>query len=269
MKKILLPACLLFFVMAQAQMKEGRIIYERTVRLPVRAFNADPEIASQLPKTRTDQFELLFGNNQSLWQYLPGIGNEDPGTISGNGVVLRFASGANDVSYCNFDKRTRTDQREIMERSYVVLDSLRKGDWKLTDETKTILNYTAHKAIGKRIGTRAQMTMENGEMKRQMVTDTSVVVAWFTTGIPVPVAPGSDMQGQLPGAVLEVDVNNGQTVYKALEVSSKVNADKIREPKKGKKITAAEFDREREKLMEEMRRNMQNGGNGNVIRGLP
>ena len=112
MKKILLPACLLFFVMAQAQMKEGRIIYERTVRLPVRAFNADPEIASQLPKTRTDQFELLFGNNQSLWQYLPGIGNEDPGTISGNGVVLRFASGANDVSYCNFDKRTRTDQRE-------------------------------------------------------------------------------------------------------------------------------------------------------------
>lgn len=266
MKKILLFAGLALSVMAQAQMKEGRIVYERTVQLPVRIFNADPNIASQLPKSRTDQFELLFGNNQSLWQYLPSAGNEDPGTFSSGGMVLRFASGTNDVTYCNFDKSTKTDLREIMDRSYVVSDSFKKGEWKLTDETKTILNYTARKAVGKRINTRSQVSMENGEMKRQMVTDTSVVIAWFSTDIPVSIAPGADMEGQLPGAILEVDINNGQSVYKALEVSPKVNVGKIKEPKNGKKLTAAEFTKEREKLMEEMRSNMPGGGERRVIR---
>lgn len=246
-------------------MKEGRIVYERTMQLPVRMFNADPNIASQIPKSRTDQFELLFGNNQSLWQFLPSANNEDPGTFSGNGIVLRMA-GANEASYCNFEKGTRTDQREVMDRSFLVTDSVRRGEWKLTDDTKTILNYTVRKAIGQRVTSRMQTTMENGEMKRQVIPDTAVVIAWFTTDIPVPVGPGADMQGQLPGAILELDINKGQTVFKVLEISSKVNTNKIKEPKDGKKVTAAEFTREREKLMEEMRRNMPGGGNGNVIR---
>ena len=266
MKKVLLLTTILASLAAQAQLKEGRIVYERSVQLPVRMFNADPNIAAQLPKSRTEQFELLFANNQSLWQYLPSASAEEGGSFSGNGVVFRFATGTNDVTYCNFDKGTRIDQREIMERNFVVLDSLRREEWKLTEETKTILTYTARKAIGKRISKRIQISMENGEMKRQPVTDTSVVIAWFSTDIPVPVGPGAEMQGQLPGAVLEVDINNGQTVIKAVEVSPKVNAGKIKEPKDGKKLTAAEFAKEREKLMEEMRKNMPAGGERRTIR---
>jgi GLPGLI family protein len=263
MKKILVAASLVLSVMAQAQMKEGRIIYERTILLPTRMITANPDIASQIPKSRTDQFELLFGNNQSLWQFLPSANNEEPGTFSGNGVVMRFG-GTNDIAYYNFDKGTRVDQREIMDRSFVVTDTIAKGQWKLTDETKTILNYTTRKAVGQRIGSRTQMTMENGEMKRTVIPDTAAVIAWFTTDIPVPVGP--EMQGQLPGAILELEINKGQTVYKAVEVSPKINLNKIKEPKDGKKVTAAEFTKEREKLMEEMRKNMPNRGNGNTIR---
>jgi GLPGLI family protein len=108
------------------------------------------------------------------------------------------------------------------------------------------------------------MTMENGEMKRQVIPDTSEMIAWFTTDIPIAIGP--EIQGQLPGAILELEVNKGQTVYKAIEISPKVNLAKIKEPNDGKKVTAAEFTKEREKLMEEMRRNMPNGGNGNRIR---
>jgi GLPGLI family protein len=263
MKQFILVAALCCSFTLHAQMKEGRIIYERTLQLPARMFNADPAIASQIPKSRTDQFELLFGNNQSLWQFLPNATNEDPGSFSGNGVVLRFGS-VNEISYYNFEKGTRTDQREIMDRNFVVSDSIRKGQWKMTNETKSILNYTTHKALGQRISSRTQMTMENGEMKRQVIPDTSEIVAWFTTDIPVAIGP--EMQGQLPGAILELDVNKGQTIYKALEISPKVNLAKIKEPNDGKKVTAAEFTKEREKLMEEMRKNMPNGGNGNRIR---
>src|SRR5438045_1431660 len=102
MKKYLLAAFSFFCIAAQAQMKEGRIVYERTFQLPTRMLNIDPSVAAQIPKSRTDQYELLFGNNQSLWQYLPSLNSDDAGTFSGNGMVLRFAGGNNDVSYHNF-----------------------------------------------------------------------------------------------------------------------------------------------------------------------
>ena len=38
-----------------------------------------------------------------------------------------------------------------------------------------------------------------------------------------------------------------------------MSLNKIKEPKDGKKLTAAEFTKERDKLMEEMRKNMPNG----------
>ena len=245
---------------AFAQMKVGRIVYERTFQLPVRfTSNMDPNLQSQLPRTRTDQYELLFGNNQSLWQFLPDATNEgDANTISagsgGERMVFRFA-GTNDVTFHNFEKSIKVDRRELADKAFVVTDSIRKLYWKLTDETKMILTYTARKAITQRIGTRMQMSMENGEMKRQQVPDTTSIVAWFTTDIPVSGGPAS-YQGQLPGAILELDENNGQTLYKAIEVSPKVSLNKIKEPKDGKKMTAAEFNKERDKIMEEMRKNM-------------
>lgn len=260
MKRLLLLTTLGFSLISMAQQKEGRIVYERTVQLPVRNFrDLDPEIVKQIPKSRTDQFELLFANNQSLWQYLPDATNEGGDhSFGGGGVVLRFASGNNDVSFYDFSKGTKLDQREVMERTFLISDSISKLDWKLTEETRTILNYSCRKATSTRIATRTQVTMENGEMKRTPVQDTAVVVAWFTTDIPVPVGP--EYQGQLPGAVLELDVANGTSVYKAIEISGKVNSNKIKAPKEGKKLTAAEFTKEREKIMEEMQKNMPNGG---------
>jgi GLPGLI family protein len=264
MKKIFLFAVTIFSLAATAQLKEGRIVYERVFQLPVRNFtNLDPEIAKQIPKTRTDQFELLFANNQSLWQTLPDATSESNGEFAGGGMVLRFGGMLNEISFSDLNNGTRVDQREMMERNFLITDSIRKLNWKLASETKTILNYTCYKATSTRISTRMTMSMENGEMKRTPVQDTSMVVAWFTTDIPVAVGP--EYQGQLPGAILEMDIAGGQSVYKALEVSQKVTTNKIKAPKEGKKVTAEEFAKEREKLMEEMRQRM-GGNNGFQMR---
>jgi GLPGLI family protein len=243
---------------AGAQTKEGRVVYERTMQLPTRMIRAggDAPDAPQLPRSRTDQFELLFGNNQSVYQFLPNANDENPGEFSGGGMVIRFG-GLTDINYHNFDKAERVDQRNVLDRNFVVTDSIRKLNWKLTEETKTILNYTVRKAIAQNIRTAMRMSMENGEMKREPYQDTSNVVAWFTTDIPVPAGP--DFQGQLPGLILELTLNNGQQVYKAIEVSPKVSMSKIKPPKDGKKLTAAEFTKERDALMEEMRKNMPQG----------
>lgn len=261
MKKLALFLAVCCSFSGYSQMKEGRVVYERTFQLPTAFLRGNPELAAQLPKSRTDQYELLFGNNQSLWQYLPDANSEgDPNTFTANGgvAVIRIAGGSNDIAYCNLNKGIRVEQREIADKNYVVSDSIRKMDWKLSGESKTILNYKAFKATAQRISNRMQMTMENGEMKREQVPDTLSIVAWFTTDIPVALGPAI-YQGQLPGLILELEENDGRTVFKAVEVSPKVNASKIREPKDGKKMTVAEFDKERDKVMEEMRRNMPNG----------
>ena len=106
MKKFLMSGMIVFSLVASAQMKEGRVVYERTFQLPTRLFNADPAMASQLPKSRTDQYELLFGNNQSLWQFLPNANNEgDPGTFASGGMVIRMAGGgSNSTSFHDFAK---------------------------------------------------------------------------------------------------------------------------------------------------------------------
>ena len=267
MKKILLAAAAAFSLFAQAQTKEGKVIYERTMQLNIRlGGNLPPELQAQMdkmPKSRTDQFELLFTPEHSLYQYLPSA-TDDGGnqSFSGGGAFVQIrGAGANETTYIDFAKAERTDQREVMDKSFVIADTLARLQWKLSEETKTILNFTARKATATTINQRPRTTMENGQMKREMIADTAKVVAWYTTQVPVPAGP--NYAGQLPGLILELDVNNGQNITKAIEFSPKVNTAKIKAPNDGKKLTAAEFSKEREKIMEEMQKNMQRG---NVFR---
>lgn len=257
MKKFVVSAALLFAIAAQAQVKEGRIVYERVSQMPTRMFRDNPELAAQLPKSRTEHFELLFANNQSLYQFLPSA-TEEQNTFAAGGQVIQVRGGNNDVVYYNLDKGTTVAQRDFMDNEFIVADTIRRFNWKLTDETKKVMNYTVRKAITTRVNPSMRMSMENGEMKRTEVLDTVPVAAWFTTDIPVSVGP--EFAGQLPGAILELDINNGQQVYKATEVSPKVAANKIKEPNKGKKVSQAEFIAERNKLMDEMRNNMRGSG---------
>lgn len=121
MKKLFVFLAVACSLVSYSQMKEGRVVYERTFQLPTRIFGGNPDIAAQLPKSRTDQYELLFGNNQSLWQYLPdATGEGDPNTISAGGgtMVFRFAGGNNDISYFNFDKGLAVSQREIADKNF-------------------------------------------------------------------------------------------------------------------------------------------------------
>ncbi len=247
------PFLLLLSVGVQAQIKEGKVVYERNME--IRRMQGLPDGVT-LPPNRKDNFELQFANNQSLWQNIPAA-EGDANTFNGPNVMFRMG-GANDVTYYNFTAGKRLDQREILEREFLVEDTITKLPWKLTEETKTILNYTVRKATAQRVGTRQQMSMENGEMKRTQVADTSQIIAWFTTDVNVPAGP-QEFGGQLPGLILELSINNGRTLFTAVEFSGKVAAAKIKEPKGGKKLTAAEFAVERDKLMEEMRRNMPAG----------
>ncbi|RPD50972.1 GLPGLI family protein [Paracnuella aquatica] len=255
---LLAMGTLLFAMPALAQMKEGKVVYERTMQFQMRLQNVDPAVANNLPRSRTDRFELSFTPAKTLWESLPDMEEGEGGGGPGGGMFMRF--GGDDYVYTNLETGVSVAKQELASKNYIVTDSLRKLAWKLTDETKPILNYKARKAVAQRIGTRFVMNMENGEMKRKEVADTASITAWFTTEIPVPAGP--EFNGQLPGLILELEMNAGRMVYKAVEISPKVNAGNIKEPKGGKSITAADFALERNKMFEEMRRNMPRGGPG-------
>lgn len=263
MKRTFFPLIvLLASQVALAQMKEGRVVYESTQQLTFQ-FRGDGPDMPNLPKTLTKQYELLFANNQSLWQPLPDM-NQEANQMGGPGggpmVTMVRIGGADAVTYHNFETSKRVSERELSAKNYLVEEPINKLTWKLTEESKIILGHRAFKATADRISTRTMVTMENGEASRKQVPDTSKIVAWFAADIPVPAGP--DLQGQLPGLILELDVNNGRTVFRALELSPKVNASAIKAPNRGKKISAEDFAKEQSKMMDQMMQN-RGGGRGN------
>ena len=262
MKKILFALMGISTVLSiSAQQKQGRVIYTRTMQMQME-INDNDHMAQMLPKTRTDNFELTFGSNQSIWKHIDEEDNNDE--VNGNGMEIRMiAPGQNDVVFYDFAKAQKIEQREMMERKFIVTDSIQKLDWKLSGETQIILGHVCQKAAAQREGRRTQMTMDNGKMERKEIADTSTIVAWFTADIPVPAGP--EVQGQLPGLILALDINNGRAVYKAVELSEKADTLSIKEPTKGKKVTPDEYKKETAKMMDEMQKNNQGKGN-RVIR---
>ena len=251
----------MFAGLLHAQQKDGKVVYERTMQLQIHIQDDNP-MAQMLPKTRTDKFELTFGNNQSLWKHADE--EMEANEFGGNGMQINVVGpGQNDIVFYDFAKGVRVEQREMFDKKFIIEDSIAKLNWKLTGETQTILGHICQKATTQRIGKRMQMTMDNGKMERKEIDDTSRIVAWFTTDIPI--SAGPEVQGQLPGLILALDMNDGRMVYKAVELSSKFDLASIKAPTKGKKVTSDEFTAERNKMLDEMQRNMQGGAGGNRV----
>ena len=264
MKKVLLLSiAALSAGFAIAQQQQGTVTYERTVQMQMRIAGMNDEMERMIPKSRTDKFELTFGNNQSLWKQADP---EDDGNINssdGGMQIHMIVAGSNDVLYNNFETSRKVELREVMDRKFIVEDSIRPLKWKMSEETKTILNHLCRKATAVNYSKRMTMNVDNGKMERKEINDTANITAWFASDIPVSAGP-AEYQGQLPGLILEMDVSNGRQTFKAIDISPKADLAIVKEPQGKKRYTPEEFKKERDKMMEEMQRN--NSGGNRVIR---
>ncbi len=262
MKRLLIASAMLIAIPTLAQVKEGKIVYERTMQMQIRINDDNPAFQNMIPKERKDKFELFFTDGKSLWQPVEDDGQGDDmafGDASGGMRMVVRMPGSDDITFHNIADSKKVEQRELAGKSYIIADSIKKMSWKVAGETKVILGHNCMKATAQRMQESFRMTMDNGETKREKVMDTLNIVAWFTNEIPGSFGPEM-YQGQLPGTILEIDVNNGRNSFKAIEFSPKIDVAKIKEPSKGKKATPEEFAKEREKMMQEMMQN--NGGPG-------
>lgn len=254
---------------ATAQQTQGKVVFERTVQMQIRIATNDggndEAIQNMLPKTRKDKFELSFANNTTIWKQMEEEPQDDMGSgqAVGGMQIRMIGAGSDDVLYSQLETTRKVELRELGTKKFIVEDSIKPMNWKLSEETKTVLGHLCRKATSQKIGTRMMMNMDNGKMERKEIADTSYIIAWFASDIPVSSGP-AEYQAQLPGMILELDINNGKTIYQALEISAKVDIASIKEPKGAKKLTPTEFNKERDKMFEEMGRN--NGGPGRTIR---
>lgn len=265
MKKRMLTGLLLLTAVAlNAQQTQGKVTYERTVKLRISFAGMPGGMEQQLPTSRTDKYELLFDQQASLWKQGERELDDEGPSFGGEGMQVRMVvAGSNDVLYTRFDSSLRVEKRELFDKLFIVDDTISRLKWKMTGENKIILNHTCMKAEAVRISKRMTMNMDNGKMERKEVEDTASIVAWFAMDIPVPAGP-SEFQGQLPGLILELDVRNGDQVYKAVTLEEKADLTKIKAPTGKKRYTQEEFRKERDKMMEEM--NQNNGGGRRIIR---
>jgi GLPGLI family protein len=268
MRKVLLSlTCLTGFLMANAQQKEGTIVFERKINMYKTI--TDEQMRAMMPEFRISKHMLLFSDSVSVFRVIPEDEAPDPFAGGGGGgprMIMRFGNDGGDL-YKNFGQSKSVLTSELGGKNFLIIDSIKAQPWKLSMETKQILGQTCHKATRKIPAAQMGMRMVTMGGPGAATKDTTVqksvapkdweVVAWFADNIISPVGP--ENYGQLPGVILELDVDNGRTVYTAKEIKATVDAKELKEPKKGKVVTQEEY----RKLMQQM---MQNQGGPSMFR---
>lgn len=262
-KTFFLIAAVIGISALQAQTKEGTIVYERKVNTHRTITNE--QMRAMVPEFRISKHILMFSDSISLYRLLPENEAPDPFAGGGGGMRMSFSFGGSDGGdlYKNFTQAKSILSSELAGKNYLVVDSIKQQPWKLSNETKQINGYTCLKATRKVMAPVLQMrTMVIGGPGGNATRDTArpqpreiEVVAWYAQDIVSPVGPES--YGQLPGVILQLDSDNGATVFTAVEIKKEVDQKQLKEPKKGKIVTATEFGKMRMDLMQQQ---MQGGG---------
>jgi GLPGLI family protein len=267
MRKIFLILTLALVAISHsfAQVKEGKLIFERKVNM--HKMITDPEIRARIPEFRTDKFELLFNEQASMFKSIIEEEAPDPfansGGGGGGGMRFNFRM-PETATYTDIPNQMQYEARSLFEKEFLIIDSLKPNKWKLSEETKTIAKFVCKKATTMIVP--QQMSMRFGGGRNRNNTDTTApvkpkeieLVVWYTESIPVSVGP--DAYAGLPGAILEVDSDNGGNVITATEFTAKYAAKELKQPTKGDKMNRAQFAESMKKIMEDMQRGGGMGG---------
>ncbi|HAT65407.1 MAG TPA: GLPGLI family protein [Flavobacteriaceae bacterium] len=225
------------------------------------------QIMAMLKKQSERTYFLEFTNDES--QYKQEVRLDDDSVIEGGGMKLVIAGngGGNDVLYKNLKENRYADQVEIFGKEFLIKDALENRDWVMGKETKNIGEYTCFKATY--TTTRTVMVAESssdGENKEVTSQEEVTVTAWYTPQIPVKNGPAN--YGGLPGLILEVN-DGSETILCSKIVLNPEKGLAIKEPTKGKVVTATEYEEIMEKKMKEMNEQFEGDGRregGNQMR---
>lgn len=207
---------------ANAQFTQyGKIEYEKKVNVKRQLNDLDDEqkqwiekFKAQIPDFNTSYFDLYFNTSKSLYK---------PGKEVEGGTKLWFAQSpaSDNVVLTDFGTEKVKANKTVFEQKFLVEDSMRKIEWKISDEIRTIANYKCRKAVGK-------------------IFDSVYVVAFYTEDIMV--SGGPEMFSGLPGMILQLAIPRMHTTWVAQKIDMvKPKDTDFTTSDKGKKTTQKEL----------------------------
>lgn len=250
MKKTVLSfALVLFSLTAFCQDKgveistTGKITFEEKRKVEVKARPDAPPMLERSPMERKVEKILSYTPDATLYEEGKRVVEEEEDMSRGNGMRkgMRMSGGDSKV-FNDLVKGSITEQREFMNRFFLVEREIPVQKWRLTGNQKTILGCMCNEA---------------------MSTDTAgiVTIAWFAPTFPVKGGPA--LFCNLPGMVLEVSINNGARSITAVSIEPvKPEELKVAEPKEGKKVTEEEYRAMVAAKMKEMGNEQRRPGQG-------
>lgn len=256
MKRLLIIATLLLLATSYPMyaQQEGVITYEVKVNMHRSLPEDRQELKDRIPEYDSFKEQLVFNPTESLFEPVAeanpgnfqggpgrGPGGGGPGGPGGGGPPRRFRPRAS--MYVNQPDGRVLTQQEFFGKRYLIERPVAISPWKLGTETKTILGYPCMQASF------------YDEAKKQEV------VAWYTNKLRPFLGP--DTYNTLPGAVLEVDIDQGLQVITAVNIEPReLKKNELKEPTNGTKVTPEEFEKIMAEQREKMEQNRANGGGG-------
>jgi len=225
MKKIIFffATFCIFATAAHAQFTTyGKIEYERKSNMIQQMEDMRDEdddntwynaMKSSMPKFFINYFNYEFTTDYAL--YKPG--KEVDNKYKGWGAP----PAGDNVVFTDFKNQKITANKQVYEEKFLLKDTLRKLQWKIMDEIRTIANYKCRKAVTR-------------------LYDSVVVVAFYTDDIMV--SGGPEQFGGLPGMILEIAIPRLHTTWIATNIEiSNPKPEDLKAPEKGKKVDNAEL----------------------------
>jgi GLPGLI family protein len=185
------------------------------------------EVKKQVPEWDITYFNLFFDGDKTLYQ---------PGRESTQAqkVPSWYQGPAEDnVVYCDLNADKTISQKTVYETTFLIQDSLRKANWKITNDTREIAGFKCRKAT-------------------TIINDSVFVVAFYTDQITTNGGPESF--NELPGMILGLVVPRLHTTWYATKVElTDPTSQQLTPPTKGKKAN-------NEELVEKLKSSMKDWG---------
>jgi GLPGLI family protein len=244
MKRLILIIGLITSIAAAStvfgQTAQGVITYETKVNVHRTLPPGRESMKAMIPEFRTFKNQLFYKTDESI--YKPLIEDEEEPLTgaggSGGGVRMTIAIPNNEI-YLNQTSGRIISKQEFMGKEYLIEDSVKLSPWKFGTEVKTIQGFECKQAY---------YTDESRPERKQEIT------AWYTDKIRPFLGP--ERFNTLPGAVLAVDINNGERVILANKIEMRdLKKNELKAPTSGVKTTQKEFRKMMDEQMERMRAN--------------
>ncbi|MEM1339588.1 MAG: GLPGLI family protein [Bacteroidota bacterium] len=169
------------------------------------------------------EFVLDFNEGESSFQLKKMISLQENNMNRKMAITLY---GGKSKFYTNLESGYVIEQKDFLNKQFLVKKSLSIKNWKLTTEEKSISGYICFKAVGQRYST-------DKEFNKTFYK----VSAWYCPELSLGFGPFEAVG--LPGIVLEFNLKGYSLVASKLDFTANP---KITRPNKGTSITQEEFD---------------------------